>query len=234
MQANRAVLALAFFLLLASTALGQQSYVGRYDVYMGWAYLGSPSINLGESGIHLQVGTQPTHWYSMGFDYTRDTGTTSLEPKMLLTSLQQQLAAQLGPMQAAGLIPAGYKLSVPLSSTTETFAAGPQLAFRHFKTMTLFVRPDLGAMHETAVAHPKDMIAKLVVAQLAPTGTQEDWTAFYGFGGGVDLNLTRNFGLRLQADFVHDHLFNNMLPGRNTLRFSVGPSVHWGKNMANK
>src|SRR5579864_4647847 len=117
MQANRAVLILAFFLLLASTALGQQSYVGRYDVYVGSAYLGSPSINLNETGVHLQVGTQPTHWYSMGFDYTRDTGTTSLEPKMLLMSLQQRLAAQLGPMMAGGLIPATYKLSVPLSST---------------------------------------------------------------------------------------------------------------------
>jgi hypothetical protein len=233
MQAKRAlILSAVSLLLLVSTALGQQTYVGHFDVYMGAAYLGSPAINLGETGVHLQVGMRPTHWYSMGFDYTRDSGTTSLIPTMLLGSLQQQLNAQLAPLQQAGWIPAGYKLAVPLDSTTETFSAGPQIAFRHFKAVTIFVRPDLGAMHETAVVHPKDTIARMVVAQLSPSGTKQDWTPFYGFGGGVDLNLTNHFSLRVQADFVHDHLFNDLLPGRNTVRLAIGPGFQWGKNMA--
>jgi hypothetical protein len=71
-----------------------------------------------------------------------------------------------------------------------------------------------------------------VVAQLAPSGRKTDWTKFYGFGGGIDLNLTRRFGLRIQADLVHDHLFNDLLKdSRNTVRLSIGPAVQFGKNV---
>lgn len=222
-------------LLLTSIAFGQQTYVGRYDVYTGFSYLSSPAINLGEPGFHTQVGIRPTHWYSMGFDFSTSNGTTALTPNMLNSSLQQQLAPQLGQLQAmikAGLLPANYKLSVPLDSSTQTYTMGPQLAFRHFKALTIFVRPDLGAMHETAKAHPGDPITKALIAQLAPSGTKEDWTYFYGFGGGVDINVTNHFSLRVQADFVRDHLFADLLNSRNSVRVSIGPGFQWGRNMA--
>src|SRR5450631_1860945 len=94
-------------LMLTLPAYGQQTYVGRYDVYGGFMYLHTPAINLGEPGFHLQGGVRLTSWVSGGFDYTVGTGNTSLTSNMLLPSLQQKLGAQLGQMAAAGLIPAG-------------------------------------------------------------------------------------------------------------------------------
>ena len=90
-----------------------------------------------------------------------------------------------------------------------------------------------GAIHERAYPRPAGTIARLVVAQLAPTGTKRDWTGFYGVGGDFDFNLTRHFSLRAQADLVWDHLFNDILKnGRWTVRFSAGPAFQWGRNMA--
>ena len=61
-----------------------------------------------------------------------------------------------------------------------------------------------------------------------------DWTYFWGVGGGVDLNITRHYGVRIHADFVHDYLFSDLLPARNELRVSIGPTVHFGSNVAEK
>jgi hypothetical protein len=77
-----------------------------------------------------------------------------------------------------------------------------------------------------------DLIAQSVVAQLAPSGRKTDWTKFFGFGGGADLNITKHFAVRVQGDFVRDHLFNDLLKdSRNTVRFSIGPAVQFGKNV---
>ena len=150
-----------------------------------------------------------------------------------LAALQQQLGGQLGKMAAAGLIPAGYTLSVPSHSTTQTFAVGPQLAYRHFSKLTLFVRPVYaGAIREVATPKPGDPIAKGIIAQLLPSGKKTDWAGFAGFGGGFDILFTHHFGLRTQADLVYDHLFNDLLKdGRYTVRFSVGPAFNFGRNI---
>jgi len=220
-------------LLISSQAFAQQSYVGRFDVYAGYMYLDSPHIKLAEKGFHAQVGTRVTNWLSLGFDYCIGTGNTSINAALLTPAVQQQLGAELARLIAAGVIPPTYVLTVPLDSKTETYSAGPQISYRHFKALTLFIRPDLGAMHETAVPVPSDVIAQGFVAQLVPSGKKTDWVAFYGFGGGVDVNFTKHFGVRIQADLVHDHLFNDLLKdGRNTVRFSIGPAVQWGHNVA--
>jgi hypothetical protein len=227
--------ALLLTLILAGVqAFAQQTYVGRYDAFAGFTYLDSPHISLAEPGFHFQGGVRATSWLSLGVDFSRAQGDLTLVPSELLTSIQQTLGAQLQQLAAAGQLPAGYSLSVPVNSTTETFAGGPQFNYRHFKAFSLFIRPSCGAIHEVAVPHanPSDPIALGIVAQLAPSGTKTDWTKFYGFGGGIDLNLTRHFGLRIQADLVHDHLFNDLLKdSRNTVRFSIGPAVQFGKNV---
>ncbi len=220
--------------LLTSIAFGQQAYVGRYDVYTGFMYLKSSLINLNEPGFHTQVGINPTRWYAFGFDFSTGTGDTTLLPSMLLPSVQQQINAQLDPLKKAGYLPADYVPKVPTHSTTQSYAVGPQLTFRHFAAFTIFARPDLGAIHEGVTVHGTDAITKALVAQLAPSGTRDDWTYFYGFAGGVDLNVTRHVGVRMQVDFVRDHLFSDILDPRNTVRFSVGPSFHWGKNVTAK
>jgi hypothetical protein len=131
-----------------------------------------------------------------------------------------------------GTLPAGYMLRLPAHSVTQTLAIGPQFSYRHFSKVTLFIRPSIGAIHETATPHPADPIAAGVAMQLAPSGQKTDWAGFYGFGGGVDFLISKHFALRVQADLVHDHLFSDLLnDGRWTTRFSVGPAFNFGSNI---
>jgi len=218
--------------LVFGQAAPEQSYLGRYDAFAGFTYLQSGKINLAERGVHIQAGSRMNRWLSLGFDYSRSDGHTDLTPKLLPTALQQQLGAQFAQLVAAKLIPATYALSVPIDSTTQNFAAGPQFTYRRWKAVSPFVRPSVGAIRETARPHPGDPIAAGVVKQLLPSGVKQDWTGFYGFGGGADVNPARHFSVRLQFDFVHDHLFNDLLrEGRNTVRMSVGPALQFGRNV---
>jgi len=226
------VAVLASALIFPLLSFGQQTNVTRFDIFVGPAVLSSPKISLNEPGVQFQIGLRPKTWVSLGFDYTWATGSLTLTPDLLTTSLQQQLGATLAQLAAAGLLPPGYKLAIPSDSVTQTFAAGPQFAYRHWQSVTLFVRPDLGAIHESATPRPGDPIAKAIVAQLAPSGTRTDWTVFYGFGGGVDIKLWKNLALRTQADLVYDHLFSDLLQeGRYTVRFSIGPAFNFGRNI---
>jgi hypothetical protein len=220
-------------LLMTTRSFCQQRYVTRYDAFIGYAYLNSPAVNLAENGVHFQAGVRPKTWYSLGFDYSYSTGDLVITPDLLTAPLQQQLAKQLAELAAAGRLPPGYMLTVPAHSTTHSFAAGPQLSYRRFSHVTLFVRPSIGVVHETATPKPADPIATAVVNQLAPSGKKQDWTAFYGAGGGVDLNPSPHFGLRIQVDVAYDHLFDDLLAnGRWTVRFSVGPAFNFGRNVA--
>jgi hypothetical protein len=219
-------------LLLAFNAFGQQTYVTRYDLYTGYAFLDSPKIGLFENGFQFQFGVRPKTWVSLGFDYSITSGNLTLTPDLLPTALQQQLGAQLGQLAAAGRLPSGYALVVPASSTTQSFAMGPQLAYRHFKRLTLFLRPSLGAIHEVATPHAGDPIAAAIVAELAPAGKKTDWQGFYGVGYGFDILLSKHLAIRTQGDLVWDHLFNDLLKdGRWTTRFSIGPSFNFGRNI---
>jgi hypothetical protein len=222
-----------FSLLAISPAFAQQNYVSRFDAFGGYSFLDSPHIGLFENGFQLQVGVRPKTWYSLGFDYSISEGNLTLTANLLTPALQQQLGAELQALTLAGLVPPGYVLSVPTHSRTQTFAAGPQLAYRHFSHVTLFIRPSIGAIYEVATPKPGDSIAVGVVAQLAPSGQKTDWTGFYGFGGGVDFLFSKHVALRVQADLVYDHLFSDLLKdGRLTTRFSIGPCFNFGKNIA--
>ena len=221
--------------LLAAVASGQQSYISRFDQFDGYTYLNSPLVSLGESGFHTQFGVRPVTWLALGFDYSVSKGDLSLTPDLLTPALQQSLGAQLQQLAAIGAIPATYKLIAPASSTTQTFAGGPELLFHHFKAVTIFVRPSVGIIHETATPKMTDPIETAIVKQLAPTGKKTDNVIFYGFGGGVDLNISKHVLLRVQADFVRDHLFSDLIANsRNTVRVSIGPAFEFGKNIAGK
>jgi len=99
-MANKTAFCILAPLVLASVSFGQQDYIGRYDVYAGYMYLSSPLISLGEPGFNTQVGMQPAKWYSLGFDFSAGSGDTTLNPTMLKSSLQQQIAAQLAPLKS--------------------------------------------------------------------------------------------------------------------------------------
>ena len=224
---------LLVFLLFAGPVFGQQAYVARFDAYGGYAFLNSPHVSLFENGFATQVGLRARRWISFGFDYSRTSGDLTIVPDLLLPSLQQSLGGTLAQMAAAKLIPAGYSLTVPTHSVTQTFAAGPQLAYRGMTHATLFWRPVFaGIIHEVATPMPQDPIATAIVKQLAPEGKKTDNVVFIGFGGGFDILISKHFGWRTQADLVYDHLFNDLLKdGRFTVRFSVGPCFNFGKNV---
>jgi hypothetical protein len=233
LRGPRRLLMLLLPTLLAGSALGQQSYIGRFDVYNGFAYFDSPDIHLNERGYHLQLGYNARTWLAIGFDYSVVVGRLTLTPELLKPSLAQSIGASLLPLIQAGVIPPTYNLSIPVDSTTHTFAAGPQYEFRHFSRVTLFLRPSIGAIYEIAQPKASDPIAAGIAKQLAPTGEKTDWRPFYGAGGGAEINVTNHFALRLQADFVHNALFTDVLKSsRNTWRLSLGPAFHFGKNIA--
>ena len=229
---RRAILA-PVILFSAVSALAQQTDVRRYDLYAGFAGFDTPELNLTQQGFHLQAGDNLKTWLSAGFDYSVATGNNSLTTNLLLPSLQQQLGLELAGLEAKGVIPPNYKLVVPTGASTQTFALGPQLAYRHYKPVTLFIRPSLGAIRQKVTPHPADPISTAIVEQLVPAGHKVDWAGFYGFGGGADWNATPHFGVRAQVDVVYWRLFNDLLAnGTWTTRYAFGPTFRFGRNIA--
>ena len=237
LKLQSATLALAaatasILILFSQPARAQQTDVPQYNIFNGFSYFETPSLNLAERGYHLQVGRNIRSWLGAGFDYSVVTGHNSLTPNQLTSSLQQQLQTEIEYLISVGLLPPGYQLIVPTDAFSQTFAAGPQFEYRRFEKVTLFARPSLGAIRQRVTPHPADPFAVQVVNQLAPQGSKVDWQGFYGFGGGVDWKATRNFGVRIQSDLVYWHLFSDLLKnGGWTVRFSVGPQIRFGRNI---
>ena len=220
-------------LYCAERGHAQQTDVQRYDVYAGFAGFETPELNLAQRGLHLQGGENVRRWLSVGFDYSEGSGHNALTPRLLKTSLQQELGMEIQGLILEGVIPANYQLVVPLDAYSQTFAAGPQLAYRHFRQATLFVRPSLGAIRQRVTPKPTDPITTAIVAQLVPAGHKVDWQGFYGFGGGVEWIATPHIGVRAQTDLVYWRLFNDLLAnGTWTTRYAIGLTWHWGKNIA--
>jgi hypothetical protein len=216
----------------ATCAHAQQEYVGRYDIYNGYAALIAPKLDLTTRGYHFQGGRNQKTWLSYGFDYSVTTGHTELTPDLLPINLQLQLGQQILQLIKAGVIPPTYQVYVPVDSNTQTFAAGPQFVYRKFQRVTFFIRPSFGAVREAATPHPHDLVTAAIAQELVPQGTKTDWTGFYGFGGGYDLNATKHIAIRMQTDVVWFHVFNDLLKdGRWDIRWSVGPTFHFGGNI---
>ena len=172
---------------------GAQQDVRRYDAYAGFADLNAPALGLNQPGFHAQAGVNVRRWLSIGGDYSVASGGEILTTGLLPATLQAQVNGAQAQYIAAGLLPANYRLAVPTDAATQTFAFGPQLVYRHFRKMTLFARPSLGALRERAVPNGQDPFAKVVVAELAPAGFKRDWTGFYGVGGGAEFAMTSHF-----------------------------------------
>jgi hypothetical protein len=223
---------IGFVCFLDGPAFGQQSYIGQYEVFAGYTDIRTPFLNLSEPGFHLQAGIKPRTWAVLGVDYSRGTGNTFLTANILKPALQEKLSTILGGLQSAGLEPANYTLSVPYGSTTQTVAAGPEFSYRGFNRWTPFIRPSAGAVQDVATLHPSLGFETLAVRYIAPSEGLQEWTMYYGVGGGLAFNVTRHFSLVMQADFVHERIFTNVLnSGSNTIRISVGPAFQFGKNM---
>ncbi|HSY13715.1 MAG TPA: outer membrane beta-barrel protein [Verrucomicrobiae bacterium] len=227
------IVVLLFIFITSLTCVSQQTYVNRFDAYAGYGYFSTPSLNLSQNGFNTEFGWNWKTWLALGFDFSVFTGDNVITPNMLNSGLQQTLAGEIAELQAIGELPPGYALRMPTSSTTYTYSAGPQINIRHFKPVTFFVRPALGSLHEVATLHPQDPFASQVAVVLAgPNMQKTDTVTFYGFGGGMDFNLTKHFGVRTAADYVHYNMFSNVLgSSQNSVRFSVGPTFRFGGNI---
>jgi opacity protein-like surface antigen len=231
----------ALLLALSCGAFAQQDYVGRYDVFAGYSYLNSPKLDLQQRGFNTQLGVNLKRWLAFGADYSIQFGRASLTP----SDLKPQYATPLNGLVYEGehgllpiSIPAGYQLYAPFDATTETFTIGPQVAYRHFKKVTLFAHPSIGAIHENIALNAHDaftnyiVLPALVSSGILKSTRPNDTTYFYGFGGGADYNVTKHVHLRADVEFVHVYLFSNLLAdSRNSVRLSVGPTFNFGKNV---
>lgn len=217
-------LLIAVLLFTAVSAFAQQEYVPRFNAYTGFSYLATPKQNLYQRGFDSEMGVNVTRWLALGADFSVMTGTSSLVPHGLDPAVRAKLAAYT--------FPAGYQLFVPYDATTYTYTAGPQLNYRHFKKVTLFVRPAIGLLHESVTLKPKDPIQTAVVAQVTSSGKANDTVWFLGVGGGFDLNASKHVGLRVTTDWVHSFPFEGLLAtSRNAVRVTVGPTFRFGKNV---
>jgi hypothetical protein len=234
--------AIFVFLTQMPHASAQQQYVGRYDLYTGFSDLYTPGLNhINQVGFHLQAGINNNRWLSTGFDYSVQTGNTTLVPGFASPAIKQGIAElyELYELsEGTEGLPPTYVVNIPLSATTQTFTAGSQLSYRHFSHVTFFIRPSLAAFRLNATAHPKSEGDAIVIGALEeanvlqPGGTITDWTGAYGVGGGVEFALAKHFGIRADMDAVWNHPFNYVVAnGGWSYRYSVGPSFHFGRNV---
>ncbi|HEV2578898.1 MAG TPA: hypothetical protein VGU25_16960 [Acidobacteriaceae bacterium] len=232
---KRILILFSIFFATAASCGAQQEYVGRYNIYTGFSDLSSPGLNsLNQVGFHLQAGGNVNRWLAGGFDYSVQSGDTSLTANLATPQLQTELTALAVQFAQAGLIPPGYTLRIPLHAFTQTVTAGVQLEYRHLSRTTLFIRPALSAFRITATPHPnpQDPYAVTVSNVLAPGGSLTDWTGAYGAGGGADFNFTKHVGARVQMDATWNHPFNSILAnGFWSYRYSVGPTFHFGPSV---
>jgi hypothetical protein len=204
-------------------ARAPRNYVSRYDVFVAPSCLGTAELKMVQSGFDAYFGINVKRWVTLGTDYSIFQGHSDLLPQLLTPPLQRALASAILP---------GTHLFLPFDSNAFTFAAGPQFNIRRLRRVTFLIRPAGGAVHETIVLKPKDPISTALIGQLIPTHKKSDLTIFYGIGGGLELNLSRHTAIRLTADFVHMDLYSDVLAkGENSVRISIGPVFHFGKNV---
>jgi Outer membrane protein beta-barrel domain len=227
----KTLICLAVLFVIVIPAVAQQDYVARFDAYGSYSFLSTSKLNLFERGFHGQFGVNWKTWAAIGGDFSVFTGHSSLFPFMLNNEKKTALATAMAPI--APYLPPGYKLYVPYDVTTYTFTVGPQINVRKLKWATFFIHPSLGGMHQDTTTRPQDMVQKGIVAGLLGSSPKtSDTVLFYGFGGGLELNVHKHMSIRMTSDFVHTGLYSDMLAGgENNVRFSIGPAFHFGKNI---
>lgn len=222
------IVLLVLLSLSVVTCLAQkQEYVGRWDASFGFSYMTTPNMNLDQRGWHGQFGYNWNRWLAVGFDTSYFGGGSSVT----VPQLNNATLVKLAPIFP--YLPAGYTVYAPYHANTYTITGGPQLNYRGLKWTTLFIHPDIGAMHQSVQVKPIDPIQAAIAKSLLGSSMKtSEWVPFFGVGGGVDLNFTKHVGVKLNADWVRTTFFNDVLKNpQYTWRLSVLPTVHFGKNV---
>ena len=214
---------LAIFVCLPAVA--QQTDINRYTLYTGFDSMISPARSLTEYGFDVDFGVTVRPWVALGGDFGA-LGNSIISGSGTINGSETVYAPTV---TAVGGNPS--LIQVPFKSTTYTFAAGPQFYLRKWQKITLFARPGLGGIHESAdLTFPPDLAPLFQELQIPiPSAHQTDTTWFVGVGGGCDFNVSRRVGLRVSVDWINTHLFSNLLTDRqNYARFTIGPTFRWG------
>lgn len=234
----KALSAVILFIVATSlTSFSQQTDIPMFSAYTAFSYLSTPSLNLTQRGFDGDFGVNIFSWLTVGGDFSYNGGHSTLYPNDLSSSAKAALAPILP------LLPPGFVVGVPYNSSTYTYEAGPQFNYRHFKKVTLFARPALGALHAHFTAKPDScgqpqldcgpILTQIVTQLVGQSMAKSDTVVFYGFGGGVTWEITPNFGIRVASDLVHYNFFSDLLDGgRNSVRVTIGTKFSFGKNIA--
>jgi len=217
-------------ILICLPVLAQQTDLNRYTLFTGFDYMISPARNLAQRGFETDFGITAKPWLGLGVEFgilgdgiISGAGTIS-GAETVYAPLLQQVPVPFGPIDP-------NSIHVAFKSQTYTFAAGPQFYLRKWEKVTFFARPGFGGIHERAdIAFPASLAQLFPLLGVpVPARHQTDTKLFFGMGGGFDLNVSRNVGVRFAADWVNTHLFTSLLtPRQNYVRFSFGPTFRWG------
>jgi len=204
--------------------LAQQTDINRYTLFTGFDYMISPARNLTERGFESDFGVGVRPWLSLGADFGA-LGDDIISGSGTINGSETVYAPLLTQNEKNGAPPPNL-VNVAFKSTTYTFAAGPQFYLRKWEKVTLFARPGFGGIHESAdITFPQNLAPLFGFLQVPlPAAKPTDTELFFGAGGGFDLNVSRQVGVRFAADWVNTHLFSNLLSNRqNYVRSPLGP-----------
>ena len=219
---------LPLLLLTAITSFSQQSEIKQFSIIAGYSYLDTPSLNLAQRGFNGDMAVNVKPWMSIGFDFSCFSGHNTIVPSYLSSAAQANLSHLLPPGVPASMV------AIPTDITTYTYQLGPQLNYRRFRQVTLFVRPALGLLHAKAQTKPTPPTAPLVRALMGGLSSA-DTVPFYGFGGGATWEINPRFGIRATADLARFNFFSDQLNGTRTgLRLSITTKYNFGKNIMGK
>jgi hypothetical protein len=239
-------------------AVAQQEWVNRWDVFAGYSYLDTHTIGLRQNGADGSFGVNVFRWLGLGTDFSWFHGSGDLATSN--TTLPGQIAETIAatpctpPLCFAPeeVLPLFEKTYAPISASTFTWAAGPQINFRNFSRITIFVRPGFGLIHESVDVNQtsvNEQLTSLCASSLqaglfctSPQGAavfallnaklqphMVDTVPFYGAGAGFDVNASKRIGVRFSADYVRHQLFSSVLGWQNSIRISVGPTFRFGE-----
>ena len=138
-------LAICLYCLPASS---QQTDINRYTLFTGFDYMISPARNLTERGFEADFGIILRPWLGLGGDFSA-IGSQVLSGAGTINGSETVFAPLLTANEEVGAPPPNL-VNVPFTSTSYTFAVGPQFYLRKWEKITLFARPGFGGIHEKA------------------------------------------------------------------------------------
>jgi opacity protein-like surface antigen len=164
-------------------------------------YNGIPALDFGKRhhsyGWQVALNQNMTPWFGVVADFSGGYLTKSLD----VTSL-------MGP------VPANLKIEARDRISLYTFMAGPQFTLRRSDRVQPFGRVLFGGMHL------KDSFNMVENGLAVDPDTVTKETGFaLGFGGGADIRVNRIVAVRLTADVIRTHYFNEP---QYQPRFSAG------------